>query len=151
MYHIILCDDDEKYLNDLGNEVQSFFQSLGIKTKIYAFTGMEQISDHILKSCDIAIQTVNHFAIMGGFLAKHWFYSVLYTHTIFISVIGPFFGRSGDDVLPEPLELRIRQRFSVPVDNHKFRSGSGFCFTQAIHQTYRQGDVPLCGIGFLAP
>lgn len=55
MYHVILCDDDEKYLDELNNEVRSFFYNHGIPIKIFAFTGMEQISDYILKSCDIAI------------------------------------------------------------------------------------------------
>lgn len=55
MYHIILCDDDEDYLRDLNNEVQAFFQNQSIPIKVYAFTGMEKISDYILKSCDIAI------------------------------------------------------------------------------------------------
>ena len=83
---------------------------------------------------------------MGGFLAQYRLYSMLYTHTIFVSVIGSFFGGSGDDVLPEPLELRVGQRFAVPVGNYIFRSGGGLRFTQAIYQTNRQGNIPLCGI-----
>ena len=59
MYHVILCDDDERYLENLNDTVHAFFRNRGVPTKVFAFTGMEQISDYILKSCDIAILDID--------------------------------------------------------------------------------------------
>ena len=65
----------------------------------------------------IKIETVDHMRVMGCRFAQSRGDSMLYTLSVFILVIGPFFGRSGSDILPEPLELGIRQWITVTIGN----------------------------------
>ena len=87
------------------------------------------------------IQAVNHLAIMGRLFSKNRRDRMFYTLSIFVPVINPFLCRSGNNILPEPLKLRVRQRFTIPICNHILRSRGCFCRFQALRQTIRQRDI----------
>lgn len=59
MYSIFLCDDDTRFLDDIKDRVTSFVAKRNIAAKIYVYSSMEEISDHLLKTCDIAILDVD--------------------------------------------------------------------------------------------
>lgn len=59
MYNVILCDDDPLFLNQLNTMVVTIAQHSNILVKIYKFTALEDISNHILKTCDIAILDID--------------------------------------------------------------------------------------------
>ena len=52
MIHIVLCDDDPRFLEELRQQVEAV---LDCAHKLYTFTAMEQIPDSILSGCDIAL------------------------------------------------------------------------------------------------
>ena len=64
---------------------------------------------------NLEIQAISNFTVMSRLFSKNRRNRVFYTLPIFISVINPFLCRSGNNVLPEPLKLRVRQRFAIPV------------------------------------
>lgn len=55
MYNILLCDDDSLFLEELKQRIVEWALQEKAHIKIYAYTNLEQISDYIMKSCDIAI------------------------------------------------------------------------------------------------
>ena len=57
--HIFLCDDDASYLADIKDRVSNFISRNSIVAKIFTFSSMEEISDQLLKSCDIAILDID--------------------------------------------------------------------------------------------
>ncbi len=68
---------------------------------------------------------------------------MLHTLSIFISVIYPLLCCSGNDILPEPLKLRVRQRIAITIWNNILRSGICLCFSQAVCQADGEGNVSL--------
>ena len=95
----------------------------------------------------IKIQTINDFPVMSRFFSEYRFNGVCYTLSILISVINPVLNRSGNDVLPKPLKLRIGQGIAVTVGNHILRSRLRFCFFQTLGQTGGKWNIPLSGRG----
>lgn len=59
VYNVILCDDDVLFLSLLKERVAKTILKNNIKAKIYTYTAMEEISDQILKTCDIAILDID--------------------------------------------------------------------------------------------
>lgn len=59
MYNVIICDDDLAFLEQLKHLLGTIIQRVNIQIKIYAFTAMEEISDQIIKTCDIAILDID--------------------------------------------------------------------------------------------
>lgn len=55
MYNILLCDDDNVFLERLKRQIIDLSQRANIQFKIFSYNYLEQISDQIIKSCDIAI------------------------------------------------------------------------------------------------
>lgn len=60
MYRVILCDDDTIFLKTTQQLVASFFDSIGLKVKLHSYTYPEEISDYMLRSCDIAIFDIDY-------------------------------------------------------------------------------------------
>lgn len=60
MIRIILCDDDEIFLQKLYNRISSILNQNSLKNKIHAFRSMEEISTQILSSADIAFLDVDY-------------------------------------------------------------------------------------------
>ena len=52
MIHIVLCDDDPRFLEELRQQVEDV---LDCAHRLHTFTAMEQIPDSILSGCDIAL------------------------------------------------------------------------------------------------
>ena len=59
VYNVIICDDDPAFLDHLKQQLGVIIQQFNLQIKIYAFTTMEAISDHIIKKCDIAILDID--------------------------------------------------------------------------------------------
>lgn len=59
MFHIILCDDDAGYLKILRGRVSGFMQHNNMRAKIHTFTKMDEISNQLMKLCDIAILDID--------------------------------------------------------------------------------------------
>ena len=64
---------------------------------------------------------------------------MLHTLSIFVSVIYPLLCCSGNDILPEPLKLRVRQRITITIWNNILRSRICLCFSQAVCQADGRG------------
>ena len=64
---------------------------------------------------NLKIQAVNHLAIMSCLFSKNRGNRMFYTLSIFVPIIRPFLNGSGNNILPEPLKLCVRQRFAIPV------------------------------------
>lgn len=62
MIRVLLCDDDPVFLKELYAEVADFLQRQEIKAKVHPFQSMEEISDQMLSSCDIAFLDVDYQA-----------------------------------------------------------------------------------------
>lgn len=98
--------------------------------------------------CHIKIQTINDLPVMRCLFAQRGSDGVLYTLSILVAVVVPFFYRPGHDVLPEPLKLRIAEGTSFPVGNHEIRFRACFCFLQTRSKTFRKWDISFCGFCF---
>ena len=59
MYHLILCDDDADTLERIKEQTTYILSNMQIKFKIFAFTAFEDISEYIMKQCDIAILDID--------------------------------------------------------------------------------------------
>lgn len=56
---VIICDDDDMFLEKFRNAVVSALNSLNVTAKVHAYNCMEQISDPILSSCNIAFLDID--------------------------------------------------------------------------------------------
>lgn len=56
---VIICDDDEVFLEKLRNSIESALQSMNVSAKIHTYSRMEDISQPILASCDIAFLDID--------------------------------------------------------------------------------------------
>lgn len=56
---IIICDDDEAFLERLRNAIDSAMQDMNIKAKMHTYSRMEDIGQPILESCDIAFLDID--------------------------------------------------------------------------------------------
>ena len=59
MYRVLLCDDDEINLKQLQDLAACTLKGMGIQAQIQAYSSSEQVSDFMLKSCDIAILDID--------------------------------------------------------------------------------------------
>lgn len=99
-----------------------------VLNRLRVYRSMDQICDigvTQLVRRYLKIQAVNHFSVMRRFLSEYRFHGMLYTHTIFISVIHPFLGCPGDNVLPKPLNQ------TLCADCSRYRFLSPFCMDQS--------------------
>ena len=96
-----------------------------------------------LMGCYLKVQAVNHFSVMSGLFSQDRCDSMLYSFSIFIPIIAPFLDRSRNNILPQPLKLRIGQRFAIPIWNNILRSGIYLCFSQAVCQADGERNVSL--------
>lgn len=56
---VIICDDDEVFLEKLRNSIESALQSMNVSAKIHTYSRMEDIGQPILASCDIAFLDID--------------------------------------------------------------------------------------------
>lgn len=59
MIRIIICDDDPVFLEVMEMAVRHVIGCVELKAKIHTFSAMEQISDQLLSSCDIALLDID--------------------------------------------------------------------------------------------
>lgn len=59
MLRIFICDDDALFLTRMKAQVDRFLTEAGLKARIHTFSSMEEISDQLLQSCDIALLDVD--------------------------------------------------------------------------------------------
>lgn len=59
MMRLIICDDDPVFLAKMEVAVHQIIRNMGLKTKVHTFSSMEQISDQLLSSCDIALLDID--------------------------------------------------------------------------------------------
>lgn len=59
MFRIIVCDDDQDFLEKLAVLIEKCLAEAGQKCKLHKYTAMEQISNQLLSSCDIAFFDVD--------------------------------------------------------------------------------------------
>lgn len=59
VYRVLLCDDDEIDLKQLQDLATCTLKCIGIPAQIQAYSSSEQVSDYMLKSCDIAILDID--------------------------------------------------------------------------------------------
>ena len=69
----------------------------------------------------LEVQAIHNVGIIFLMPSQARLNRVLDTLAVHILIIGALFGRANDDVLPDPFELRIRQRLPFTVGNHIFR------------------------------
>lgn len=62
MIRVLICDDDPDYLNSLYEEVSRLLTQSDVKSKVHKFQYMEEISEQMLASCDIAFLDVDYNA-----------------------------------------------------------------------------------------
>ena len=103
-----------KVLNRLG--VNACIQEIGN-------VGMAQQVGSYLE-----VQAIHNVGIVFLMSSQARLNCVLDALSIYILIIGSLLGRSNNDVLPNPFELRIRQRLPFTVGNHifRFRNSLGF-------------------------
>lgn len=56
---IIICDDDEVFLNKFRNTIESALQDMTVNAKIHTYSRAEDIGQPILESCDIAFLDID--------------------------------------------------------------------------------------------
>ncbi len=59
MLHVLLCDDDELFLNRMKSRVEAFLRSQGEGFEILAYTDASLITDRELTLCDLALLDVD--------------------------------------------------------------------------------------------
>ena len=59
MIRIIICDDDDVFLNKLQHAIEVALQRMDISAKIHTFNSMEKIGQPIFASCDIAFLDID--------------------------------------------------------------------------------------------
>ena len=107
---------------------------------------MDQVRDICmpqLMGCYLKVQAVNHFPIVSGLFPQNRCNRMLHTLSIFVSVIYPLLCCSGNNILPKPLKLRVRQRIAIPIWNNILRSGICLCFSQTVCQADGERNVSL--------
>ncbi len=57
---IVLCDDDSAFLEELGRELLRIFVKLNIRVKLAAFHGPGEISEDVLRACDMAFLDIDY-------------------------------------------------------------------------------------------
>ena len=59
MIRMILCDDQNSFLEHLQNEIISVLDGMNEKARLYSYTQMEHIPSSILSGCDIAFLDID--------------------------------------------------------------------------------------------
>lgn len=59
MLRIFICDDDAAFLNKIEAQVNGFLEESCMKARVHPFSAMEEISDQLLQSCDIALLDID--------------------------------------------------------------------------------------------
>lgn len=59
MLRVIICDDDSLLLQKIEHIINEILESLEIKARIHTYSNADQISNHILSSCDIALLDID--------------------------------------------------------------------------------------------
>lgn len=59
MHRVILCDDDERFLEELHDIVKTNLDKRSVLAKIHSFCDPSQIGDQILESCDVAVLDID--------------------------------------------------------------------------------------------
>ena len=114
-------------------------------------TGIQQIRDvgvPELMGSDIKIDAVYDLGIILLMTAQFGIDHALDLLTVDVLVVSSFFCGSNIYILPYSLELRICQRFTISVCNHKLGLGTCLYFTQTIHKAFGNRNVPTGGFGF---
>lgn len=62
MIRVLICDDDEAFLNSMYDSVAAFLEEKQVKAKLHRFQYMEEISDQMMASCDIAFLDIDYNA-----------------------------------------------------------------------------------------
>ena len=134
---------------DLGIDVHCNLATLmtcQILNRFGVYRRMDQVRDICvpkLMGCYLEVQTVNYFPIMSGLFSQNRRDRMPDPFSIFIPVITPLLNCSGNDVLPEPLKLRVGQWIAIPIWNNILRSGICLCFSQTVCQADGERNVSL--------
>lgn len=62
MIRVLICDDDALFLDSLYDSVAAFLDDKQVKAKLHKFQFLEEISDQIMASCDIAFLDIDYNA-----------------------------------------------------------------------------------------
>src|SRR5574344_1161025 len=75
-------------------------------------------------------------------------YGLLNALPIHILAIDSFFGRTNDNILPEPLKLGIGEGLPFAVSNHMIGFAACLGFLKAFNKALWNRNIPSCSIGF---
>lgn len=62
MIRVLICDDDPLFLDSLYNAVVALLSEKEIRSKVHKFQFLEEISDQMMASCDVAFLDVDYNA-----------------------------------------------------------------------------------------
>lgn len=62
MIRVLICDDDAMFLDSLQDSVAAFLNDRQVKAKLHKFQFLEEISDQMMASCDIAFLDIDYNA-----------------------------------------------------------------------------------------
>lgn len=62
MIRVLICDDDALFLDSLHDSVAAFLDDKQVKAKLHKFQFLEEISDQMMASCDIAFLDIDYNA-----------------------------------------------------------------------------------------
>ena len=62
MIRVLICDDDALFLDSLYDSVAAFLDDKQVKAKLHKFQFLEEISDQMMASCDIAFLDIDYNA-----------------------------------------------------------------------------------------
>lgn len=62
MIRVLICDDDAMFLDSLYDSVAAFLDNKQVKAKLHKFQFLEEISDQMMASCDIAFLDIDYNA-----------------------------------------------------------------------------------------
>ena len=62
MIRVLICDDDALFLDSLYDSVAAFLDDKQVKAKLHKFQFLEEISDQMMASCDIALLDIDYNA-----------------------------------------------------------------------------------------
>ena len=62
MIRVLICDDDAMFLDSLYDSVAAFLDDRQVKAKLHKFQFLEEISDQMMASCDIAFLDIDYNA-----------------------------------------------------------------------------------------
>ena len=62
MIRVLICDDDALFLDSLYDSVAAFLDNKQVKAKLHKFQFLEEISDQMMASCDIAFLDIDYNA-----------------------------------------------------------------------------------------